>query len=86
METQGAARPTLLGMSLAEIEALAARLGLPRYAASQIAGWVYAHPADSIEAMTDLSRASRAALAREVEIGARPPARVSESADGTMLI
>ncbi len=82
METEGAAR-TLLGMSLPEIEALATRLGLPRYAARQIAGWVYARPVDSIEAMTDLSRAARAALGREAELGARPPARVSESSDGT---
>ncbi len=77
------ARPALLGMSLAELEALAARLQLPRYAARQIAGWVYARPVDAIEAMSNLSRAARSALAREVEVGARPPERVSESSDGT---
>lgn len=83
MESHDAARPSLLGMSLAELEALVARLDLPRYAARQIAGWVYARPVDSIEAMTDLSLPARAALAREVQLGARPPSAVTESSDGT---
>lgn len=75
--------PALLGMSLAELQALAARVGLPRYAARQIAGWLYSRPVDSIEAMTNLSRAARAALAREAAVGAHAPAAVSESSDGT---
>jgi 23S rRNA (adenine2503-C2)-methyltransferase len=83
MENSAADRPTLLGMSLGEIEALASRLGLPRYAGGQIASWVYRRRAESIDAMTDLSSAAREALAREAALGAEPPARVSESSDGT---
>ncbi len=76
-------RLSLLGMSLGEIDGLAVRLGLPRYAGRQIAGWVYRRAADSVDAMSDLSLAARGDLGRAADLGARPPARVSESADGT---
>jgi len=76
-------RPALLGMSLAELEALGGRLSLPRYAGRQIAGWIYARGADGIEAMSALSLDARKSLAREADLGARLPARETESADGT---
>ena len=70
-------------MSLAELEELGQSLALPRYAARQIAGWVYPRHAPSIDAMTDLSLSARAVLAERAEMGAREPDRVTESADGT---
>jgi hypothetical protein len=79
----GASRRSLVGMTLAELEELGQSLALPRYAARQIAGWVYPRHAPSIDAMTDLSLSARAVLAERAEMGAREPDRVTESADGT---
>lgn len=70
-------------MSPAELDALCAELRLPAYAARQIAPWLYARHAEGIHAMTDLSLEARGRLAERAEIGARPPERVTESADGT---
>lgn len=75
--------PSLVGMTLVDLEALAQSLGLPRYAARQIAGWVYPRHAASVESMTDLSLAAREALATTVELGAREPVGVTESSDLT---
>src|SRR5699024_1011379 len=73
----------LYGMNLAQLEALAARTGLPRFAARQIARWLYVKHIDCIEKMTDLPAAARASLAAEYAAGLTPPERVSVSSDGT---
>jgi len=83
MRPEEIARPSLLGMSLLELERLGTELALPSYAAGQISSWLYGRNAESIDAMTDLSRASRSALAARVDLGCKAPARVTESADGT---
>ncbi len=75
---------SLLGMSLAELEALAALVGLPAYAARQLADWLYAKHAEHISALSNLPRRAREALAAEYEIGRRPPVRRAESGDGTL--
>jgi len=74
----------LLGQTLEELRALAAPLGLPPYAARQMADWLYAKHADSVAAMTNLPRRAREALAAEYEIGRRPPVRRAASSDGTL--
>lgn len=73
----------LYGMNLAQLEALAARTGLPRFAARQITRWLYVKHIDCIEKMTDLPAAARASLAAEYAAGFTPPERVSVSSDGT---
>lgn len=74
----------LLGMTLTELAAVAERRGLPPYAAKQIAHWLYVRHAESVEGMTNLPRAARAALAAEFEIGRRAPLRRAVSSDGTL--
>ena len=77
------AKYTLYGSSLDELKTLAERLGLPRFAHKQICRWLYTRFADSIDSMTDLSKAARATLAEHCELGLSAPLKVSVSTDGT---
>ena len=56
---------------------------MPRFAAKQIARWLYDKHATTIEAMSDLSVRHRALLAETYEVGFTAPEKVSISADGT---
>ena len=58
-------RQALLGMAPPELLAVTARLGLPKFTAGQIARWLYVNHADSIEEMTNLSKAARQRLSEE---------------------
>jgi 23S rRNA (adenine2503-C2)-methyltransferase len=53
----------LYGMNLEELQNLCSELAMPRFAAKQIAGWLYRRGATDIEQMSDLSKANRAKLA-----------------------
>ena len=65
------------------MEALCNRLEMPRFAAKQIARWLYDKHATTIEAMSDLSARHRALLAETYEVGLTAPEKVSISTDGT---
>ena len=54
-----------------------------RFAAKQIARWLYDKHATTIEAMSDLSARHRALLAETYEVGLTAPEKVSISTDGT---
>lgn len=73
----------LYGQTLPRLEALCNRLEMPRFAAKQIARWLYGKHATTIEAMSDLSARHRALLAETYEVGFAAPEKVSVSADGT---
>lgn len=73
----------LYGSTLAELGTVAAEMGMPRFAARQIASWLYRKGAAEIASMTDISAANRALLSEKYEIGLTPPLRVAVSADGT---
>lgn len=73
----------LYGKSIAELQAICAELGMPRFAAGQIAGWLYRRGATGIDAMSDLSLRNRALLAERYTVGLSAPQRVQTSADGT---
>lgn len=73
----------LYGQTLPQLEALCNRLEMPRFAAKQIARWLYDKHATTIEAMSDLSARHRALLAETYEVGFTAPEKVSISADGT---
>lgn len=73
----------LYGQTLSQLEALCNRLEMPRFAAKQIARWLYDKHATTIEAMSDLSVRHRALLAETYEVGLTAPEKVSISADGT---
>ena len=73
----------LYGQTLPQLEALCNRLEMPRFAAKQIARWLYDKHATTIEAMSDLSVRHRALLAETYEVGFAAPEKVSISTDGT---
>ena len=73
----------LYGQTLPQLEALCNRLEMPRFAAKQIARWLYDKHATTIEAMRDLSARHRALLAETYEVGLTAPEKVSISTDGT---
>ena len=73
----------LYGQTLEELQTICAELSMPRFAAKQIAGWLYRRGATDIEQMSDLSKANRAKLAERYCIGLSVPIKVSTSADGT---
>ncbi len=74
----------LLGMTLAELQAVAAEMNMPSFTAGQMAGWIYAKKVRRIEDMTNLSRAHREKLAEEYEIGCSDPVECQRSVDGTV--
>lgn len=74
----------LLGMTLEELKEVSAEVGLPGYAAKQIADWLYKKRVTSIDAMTNIAAAKRASLAEKFEIGAQSPSDWMKSVDGTI--
>ena len=74
---------SLYGKSIDELRQLCAELGLPKFAAGQIARWLYRRHVRSIDEMTDISAANRALLKEHFELGLSAPLRESVSKDGT---
>ena len=77
-------RTPLLGLSLAELKAVAKELGLPQFAGGQMAKWLYVKHAASIDEMTDVSKANREKLKASYSIGCMPPIDRVQSVDGTV--
>ncbi len=73
----------LYGRTISELVAVTKRAAMPGFAAMQIADWLYKKEADSIEAMTNLSKKAREVLDGLYTVGLSEPAGVAESADGT---
>ncbi len=73
----------LFGKTLAELRDVVAQVGLPRFAAGQMASWLYRKNAGDIASMTDISAVNRALLAERFEVGRSVPLRETVSADGT---
>ena len=74
---------TLYGKNPAELKALCAELGLPRFAAGQIARWLYQRHTEDPMAMSDLSLKNRQLLAERFEQVLSAPIRETVSVDGT---
>jgi len=74
----------LLGMTLNELKTVAEEVGLPSYAAKQIADWLYKKRVTTITAMTNISAAKRILLEEQYEVGAVPPVDNMKSVDGTI--
>lgn len=73
----------LLGKNLDELKKLVAEEGLPGFTAKQIAQWLYVKKVRTIDEMTNLSKAARAALSEKYEVGVTPYAGLQISTDGT---
>ena len=81
MDTQ---KKILMGMSLAELRQVAKDLGMPAFTGGQMADWLYRRHVGSIEEMTNISKANRARLAEQYDIGLMPPTNCQRSVDGTV--
>lgn len=82
METD--AKPTpLIGMTLADLQAVAAECGMPRFAAGQMARWLYEKRVTDIDQMTDLRKEARQQLKERYTVGLTAPKLRTLSSDGT---
>ncbi len=73
----------LYGKNPAELAAVCAELGLPRFAAGQIARWLYTRHTEDPMLMSDIAVAKRQELAARFKKVLSAPVRCSTSADGT---
>ena len=71
----------LIGRDLPQLRQIVAGLGLPGYAATQIAQWLYEKRVTDIEQMTNLSKQARKRLAEEYCVGLMPPLMKAESTE-----
>jgi len=75
--------PDLRSLTFAQLGALCAELGWPRYTAGQILTWLWQKGVDDIAAMTNLSKERRALLAERYTIGRLELLRTLDDEDGT---
>lgn len=74
----------LIGLTLDGLRHVCAEAGLPAFAAKQIARRLYVNRADSLDQMTELSKAGRARLAElGYCVGLEAPLKEARSTDGT---
>ncbi|MBI4246931.1 MAG: 23S rRNA (adenine(2503)-C(2))-methyltransferase RlmN, partial [Candidatus Rokubacteria bacterium] len=73
----------LIGMLPSALEDLAVELGASRYRGRQLATWMYRKGMFSLEAMSDLSKDFRAALAERVVVALPEVERATPSQDGS---
>lgn len=78
-----ASQESLYGKNPTELTALCSELGMPRFAAKQLARWLYVRHTEDPALMTDLAAPHRALLAERFSPSFSAPVRVCESADGT---
>lgn len=74
----------LFGKTLNELQQVALELNLPRFAAAQMASWLYQKRVVTIDEMTNLSLKHRELLKSYYEVGACPPVEAMRSKDGTV--
>lgn len=78
-----AMKTPLYGKNPTELAALCAELGMPRFAAGQLARWLYKSHIEEPQQMSNLSKQHRQLLADRTEQVLSAPVAVSESKDGT---
>lgn len=74
---------SLLGKNIEELQQVAQRVGLPKFAGKQLAEWLYVKRVTSFDEMTNISLKGREALKAAYAVGRQAPVKVAESKDGT---
>ncbi|MDR3365689.1 MAG: radical SAM protein, partial [Prevotellaceae bacterium] len=75
-------KQALLGKTLADLGQVAADLAMPKFAAGQMADWLYKKRAADVGSMSNLSAKHRAMLAERYDVGLRPFSAEQSSKDG----
>lgn len=70
-------------MTLGRLKDVTAELGMPGFAAGQIAGWLYGRKVGSVDMMSNISLKFRTLLSERYVMGLAGPVECVESADGT---
>ncbi len=73
----------LLGKNMEELREVARLVGLPAFAAKQMAQWIYERGIADIDEMTNISKAGRQKLKEHYQVGRMAPAFSQTSVDGT---
>ena len=71
-------------MTLDELQEVARSMGMPAFTGKQMATWLYGHGVESIDEMTNISKANREKLKARYCIGRMPHTHSQHSADGTV--
>lgn len=74
----------LLGMTMDELQAVSNECRLPKFAAKQIADWIYKKKVSSIDEMSNISVANRYLLSVKFDVGRISPIESQQSSDGTV--
>ena len=74
----------LLGKTWDELQTVAAETGMPRFAAKQIAAWLYEQRIEAIGGMSNISLRHRELLSQHYDIGRTAPVHSQCSVDGTV--
>lgn len=74
----------LLGMTMDELRQVAEECRLPKFAAKQIADWIYKKRVVSIDEMTNISVINRELLSEKFDVGRSEPVELQKSVDGTV--
>ena len=74
---------SLLGKTLSELQEVALRVGLQKFAGKQLAEWLYMRRVTSFDEMTNISLKGREALKAHYTVGRHDPVREAVSVDGT---
>ncbi len=73
----------LLGKNLGELKEAVVSVGLPSFAASQIAQWMYEKKVRDFDSMTNISKDGRARLKEKYDLGVVSTSECFTSGDGT---
>jgi len=77
-------KKNLVGMTLAELQQVTVEVGMPMFAAKQMADWLYVKQVSSIDQMTNISLKLRERLAANYEVALAAPSHAAASQDGTV--
>lgn len=71
-------------MTLDELNQIVQECALPKFAAKQIADWIYKKRVSSIDEMTNISVSNRTLLSEKYDVGRYNPLEYQQSVDGTV--
>lgn len=84
MNTTSDGKIILIGLTLAELQDVARKGGMPSFVGKQLAEWLYRSRVTDFGQMINISKKNRQWLADNCEIGRKSPVSAQRSADGTV--